>query len=112
MRCLRPLGWSWWRLRIGTVVELRRPIAESSPFSLPSGQEYLQGPVCASRASGCSLCRCFSYLKRTEYVLKNDEAERKEIEEMVGFTYEPSLEILALMDVILNRIGLKSTRKG
>jgi len=49
---------------------------------------------------------CFSYLKRTEYVLRNNEAERKEIEEIVGFTYQPSLEILALMDVILNRIGL------
>jgi heterodisulfide reductase subunit B len=32
--------------------------------------------------------------------------ERKEIEEIVGFTYQPSLEILALMDVVLNRIGL------
>jgi len=48
---------------------------------------------------------CFNMLKRSEYVLKNDEAKRKEIEEIVGFTYEPSLEILALMDVIVNRIG-------
>jgi heterodisulfide reductase subunit B len=50
---------------------------------------------------------CFSYLKRTENVLKHDEAERKEIEKIVGFTYQPSLEILALMDVVLNRIGLE-----
>lgn len=49
---------------------------------------------------------CFSYLKRAEYVMKHDETERKEIEKIVGFTYEPSLEILALMDVILNQIGL------
>ena len=42
---------------------------------------------------------CFSYLKRAENVLKNDEAGRKEIEEIVGFTYQPSLEILALVDV-------------
>ena len=54
---------------------------------------------------------CFSYLKRTEYILKNDEAGRKEIEEIVGFTYEPSLEILALMDVILNRIGLEKVKE-
>jgi len=54
---------------------------------------------------------CFSYLKRTENVLKNDEAGRKEIEEIVGFTYQPSLEILALMDVILNRIGLEKVQE-
>ena len=54
---------------------------------------------------------CFNMLKRTEHVLKNDEAERKEIEEIVGFTYQPSLEILALMDVILNRIGLEKVQE-
>lgn len=50
---------------------------------------------------------CFSALKKTEQVLKNDEEERKRIEEIVGFTYQPSLEILALMDVVVNRIGLE-----
>ncbi|MGB9630097.1 MAG: CoB--CoM heterodisulfide reductase iron-sulfur subunit B family protein [Thermodesulfobacteriota bacterium] len=54
---------------------------------------------------------CFNMLKRTEYVFKNDEAKRKEIEEIVGFTYQPSFEILALMDVILNRIGLEKVRE-
>jgi heterodisulfide reductase subunit B len=54
---------------------------------------------------------CFSYLKRTEYVLRNNEAERKEIEEIVGFKYESTLEILALMDVIVNRIGLENVQK-
>ena len=53
---------------------------------------------------------CFSSLKRTEDVLKNNEAERKEIEEIVGFTYQPTLEILALIDVILNRIGLEKVQ--
>jgi len=54
---------------------------------------------------------CFNMLKRTEYVLKYDEAKRKEIEEIVGFQYQPSFEILALMDVILNRIGLEKIRE-
>ncbi len=54
---------------------------------------------------------CFNMLKRTEYVFKNDEARRKEIEEIVGFTYQPSFEILALMDVIINRIGLEKIRE-
>jgi heterodisulfide reductase subunit B len=54
---------------------------------------------------------CFNMLKRTEYTLKNDEAKRKEIEEIVGFTYQPSQEILALMDVMLNRIGLEKIQE-
>jgi heterodisulfide reductase subunit B len=54
---------------------------------------------------------CFNMLKRTEYTLKNDEAKRKEIEEIVGFTYQSSLEILALMDVMLNRIGLEKVQE-
>jgi heterodisulfide reductase subunit B len=49
---------------------------------------------------------CFNMLKRAEYTLKNDEAKKKEIEEIVQFTYDPSLEIVALMDMVLNRIGL------
>jgi heterodisulfide reductase subunit B len=54
---------------------------------------------------------CFNMLKRTEHALKNDEPKRKEIEEIVGFTYQPSLEILALMDVMLNRIGLEKVQE-
>ncbi|NWF91570.1 MAG: CoB--CoM heterodisulfide reductase iron-sulfur subunit B family protein [Syntrophaceae bacterium] len=54
---------------------------------------------------------CFNMLKRTEYALKNDEAKRKEIEEIVGFRYDPSFEILALMDLIVNRIGTEKVRE-
>ena len=50
---------------------------------------------------------CFNNLKKAEYTLKNDEEKRKEIEDIVGFTYQPSLQILALMDAMLNRIGLE-----
>lgn len=54
---------------------------------------------------------CFNMLKRTEYALKNDEAKRKEIEDIVQFTYDPGQEILALIDVILNRVGLDKIRE-
>ncbi len=50
---------------------------------------------------------CFNMLKRAEYVLKHDEAKRKEVEGIVEFTYQPSFEIKALMDVIVNGIGLE-----
>jgi len=54
---------------------------------------------------------CFNMLKRAEHALKNDEARRKEIEEIVGFAYEPSLEILALLDAVVNGIGLDKVRE-
>jgi heterodisulfide reductase subunit B len=49
---------------------------------------------------------CFNMLKRAEHVLKNDEEKRKEIEEIVGFTYQSSFELMALVDVMINKIGL------
>jgi heterodisulfide reductase subunit B len=54
---------------------------------------------------------CFNMLKRAEHALKNDEAKRKEIEEIVGFTYQSSFEIKALMDVVVNGIGLEKIRE-
>ena len=54
---------------------------------------------------------CFNMLKRAEYALRNDEKKRREIEEIVGFTYQPSQEILALVDVVLNRIGLDEVQQ-
>ncbi len=50
---------------------------------------------------------CFNMMKRAEYVLKHDEAKRKEIEGIVEFSYQPSFEIKALMDVVVNGIGLE-----
>ena len=50
-------------------------------------------------------------LKRAEHALKTDEAKRKEIEEIVGFTYNPAFELMAVMDVIMNRIGLDKVRE-
>jgi heterodisulfide reductase subunit B len=54
---------------------------------------------------------CFNMLKRAEHVLKNDEKKRKEIEEIVGFTYQPSFELKALVDVMVNQIGLEKIRE-
>jgi heterodisulfide reductase subunit B2 len=54
---------------------------------------------------------CFNMLKRAEHALKTDEGKRKEIEEIVGFTYDGSYEVKAVMDVIVNRIGLDRVRE-
>ena len=53
---------------------------------------------------------CFNMLKRAEYALKNDAEKRREIEQIVGFTYQESFEMLAVMDVMVNRIGLEKIR--
>jgi heterodisulfide reductase subunit B len=50
---------------------------------------------------------CFSNLKRAEYVLRNEQRDRRVIEEIVGFRYDPSLEILPLLEVVVNRVGLE-----
>jgi len=54
---------------------------------------------------------CFNMLKRAENALRSDENQRKVIEEIVGFSYEPSLEIKALIDVIVNGVGLEKIRE-
>ncbi|MGQ9508350.1 MAG: CoB--CoM heterodisulfide reductase iron-sulfur subunit B family protein [Thermodesulfobacteriota bacterium] len=54
---------------------------------------------------------CFSNLKKVEYVLRNCEEEKRQIESIVGFRYDPSLEILALLDVVVNRVGLERVRE-
>lgn len=54
---------------------------------------------------------CFNMLKRAERVLKDDDEERREIEKIVGFTYDPSFEMIALIDLFVNRVGLDQVRK-
>ena len=71
----------------------RDPQHQSSPFPLPSCKEYLEGPVSQAGPLVIPCAGCFNMLKRAEHVLKNDEAKRKEIEEIVGFTYQPSFEM-------------------
>lgn len=73
--------------------------------NISKAQQAKAGPLVVPCAG------CYSYLKRTEHVLQHNEAERKQIEEIVGFTYDPSTEILALMDLFLTRIGLEKIRE-
>lgn len=49
---------------------------------------------------------CFNMLKRAEGALKMDPDVRREIENTVGFTYREDLKIRALIDMVVNGIGL------
>ncbi|MBW2056910.1 MAG: CoB--CoM heterodisulfide reductase iron-sulfur subunit B family protein [Deltaproteobacteria bacterium] len=54
---------------------------------------------------------CFNNLKKAEAVLKTGGELARQIEELVGFRYEESTDILALIDVVVNRIGLDRVRQ-
>ena len=54
---------------------------------------------------------CFNALKKAEKALKEKGDLARQIEEIVGFTYREGLEILALIDVVVNRIGLDKLRE-
>jgi heterodisulfide reductase subunit B len=54
---------------------------------------------------------CFNNLKTAEGALKNGGKLAQQIEEVVGFTYRGTAEILALIDVVVNRVGLEKVRE-
>lgn len=54
---------------------------------------------------------CFNNLKKAEVALKEGGELARQIEEVVDFKYRGSTEILALIDVVVNRIGLKKVKE-
>jgi len=54
---------------------------------------------------------CFNNLKKAETALREGGELARRIEEVVGFKYGGSTEILALIDVVVNRIGLEKVRE-
>ncbi len=53
---------------------------------------------------------CFGNLKTAQDALSNDPDKRQELEEIVGFKYNGKLEIKALIDVVMNQIGLDTVK--
>jgi heterodisulfide reductase subunit B len=49
---------------------------------------------------------CYAMLKRSEKAMRDDPGTKAEIERIVGFTYDPSFELLALLEAVVDRIGL------
>jgi heterodisulfide reductase subunit B len=54
---------------------------------------------------------CFNNLKGAENTLRKGGELADKVEEIVGFTYRPDTEILALIDVVVNRIGLERVKE-
>ena len=53
---------------------------------------------------------CFGALKTAQDALSHDPDKRQELEEIVGFKYNGKLEIKALIDVVMNQIGLETLK--
>lgn len=53
---------------------------------------------------------CFSALKKAQDALSNDPEMRSKLEDIVGFKYKEKLEIKALIDVVINQIGLEKIK--
>jgi heterodisulfide reductase subunit B2 len=51
---------------------------------------------------------CFNALKRAEVALSTEGKMKDDLEEVVGFTYDDSLEINAMIDVIMSTVGLEA----
>ena len=54
---------------------------------------------------------CFNRHKTTQYALRNQPAQRKMIEDAVGFTFQDNLEIRPPLQVIAEQIGLDKVEK-
>ena len=50
---------------------------------------------------------CFNRHKSAEFILRSDGEQRAYLEKTVGFTYTGSVRVRALLDVIVNQIGLE-----
>jgi len=53
---------------------------------------------------------CFSALKKAEKALSNGSDMKDKLEDIVGFKYNEKLEIKALIDVVMNQIGLETVK--
>jgi heterodisulfide reductase subunit B len=53
---------------------------------------------------------CFNALRRAQYALRTDTNMRRELEETVGFTFRDQLDIRAMIDIVINDVGLDRIR--
>lgn len=49
---------------------------------------------------------CYAMLRRAAKAMRDDPRTKAEIESLVGFTYDPGFELLALLEAVVERIGL------
>ena len=53
---------------------------------------------------------CFNYTRKAQEALSKDGPMKQKLEDIVGFKYEGNLKIEAMIDVLINRIGLEKLK--
>jgi len=71
--------------------------------------------IAAAQAEGLDIvlpcAACFGNMRKADLALRENEKLRREIEEMLSFEYSGKLQVLHLLEVICNRVGLEAVRK-
>ena len=55
---------------------------------------------------------CFNAMKKAQKVLSEESDLKQKIEDLVGFKYKGKLQIMAMIDFLLNTIGLDEVKKN
>lgn len=70
--------------------------------------------IASAQAEGLDIvvpcAACFGNMRRADAALRENEATRREIEDLLSFRYSGELQILHLLDLLCNRVGLEAVR--
>jgi heterodisulfide reductase subunit B len=54
---------------------------------------------------------CFNAIKRAQNALENDPGMKKQLEDIIQFTYKDTLDVKLMHDVIFDHVGMKTLKK-
>ncbi|MCL6610691.1 MAG: CoB--CoM heterodisulfide reductase iron-sulfur subunit B family protein [Peptococcaceae bacterium] len=78
-------------------------------YSLPASNIALAQQAGHDLVVPCAAC--YSRLKRTDHVLRNDLCRREELEQVVGFKYNGSVNVMSLLEAFTTRLGPDAIEK-
>lgn len=78
-------------------------------YSLPAANIALAQKAGRDVAIPCAAC--YNRLKKTDYVLRNDQCKRQEIEATVDFRYSGHINVMSLLEALSTRVGPKKVKE-
>lgn len=78
--------------------------------TLPARNIALAQERGADLTTPCSAC--YSMLKKADYTLRNDEKMRLKTEQITGFKFNASVNVLSLPEAVITAVGVKSIAKN
>jgi heterodisulfide reductase subunit B2 len=110
-RAAEELGFTLEELPYWTCCGATFPLAEDYDMALASPARVLA----RSRGQGekvVTLCAvCHNVLKRTNHVLKTNEARRAKITDFIDESYDGSLQVLHYLEVLRDELGFEAVRE-